>query len=303
MRNLLSIVFCLIFSYSAIGQQTNTSLTSENEYMEVRYLPFKGVSYRLAPDLPFQSAGFLNRNMTPYFKQYDESLRYHKQHRRSLAGMIGGTAIYSVGFGAAFLGVVESNANTVRLGSASAIVGFSLMLWSNHTHVSSVHKAVDAYNQNKNPNLQGVEYIEFFPHPYTMWQFRTSPTEDYKFIGLYGSKLKTHFQQDDAAFNAYKKYRAGHIAYSLGNVSMITGTAMMFTGMFTNNSAVSRNGLITTAGGLAAVFIGSSAMGKNLYQAADLLNYKESSLLNSSLMPSIQLSSYSAGLGLVWNIE
>lgn len=303
MRNLLSVAFCMLFSYCAFGQQANTNTVSDNDYMEVRYFPFQGVNYRLAPDLPFQKAGFLNKNMTPYFKQYDESLRYHKQHRRSFAGMAGGAALYSVGLGSALFGMMDNNPNTVRAGGVAAVAGLGWMVWSNFTNISSVHKAVDAYNRNKNPNLDGVEYIEFFPHPYTLWQFRTSPSDDYKFIGLYGSKLKTHFQQDEAAFDAYKKYRASHIAYSLGNISMVAGTGIMFTGMFTNNSNVARNGLILTASGLVAVWIGSTSMNKNLYLAGDLLNYKKSSLLNSSLMPSIQPSSYSAGLGLVWKIE
>ena len=78
---------------------------------------------------------------------------------------------------------------------------------------------------------------------------------------------------------------------------------MLLTGIIVDNPDLARNGLVTSAVGVIGIFVGSSAMNKNIYQAMDLMNYKKLPMLDSSLIPSLQPSSHSAGLGLVWMIE
>ena len=303
MRNLLSVMFCLTFSYFAVGQQNTFSSITGNEHMEVRFLPIQGLSYRLAPNLPFQKAGLFNRKLKPYFNEYDESLVYHKKYNRNNLGIVGGGLIYSVGFGTALYGVFYNSPNEVRIGGASAIVGIGLQFWFTHRKTFNMRKAVDSYNRNKKPSLEKTEYLEASPNLMNMWKFRTNPSEEYKSIGVYGRKIRPYFQEDEDAFDAFKKYKAAHITRSLSNITMLVGSGMIITGIVTDDNDLSRNGLITSTSGVVVAMIGGNLMNKYFYQAIDLINYRNSPFLNSSLMPSLQPSSHSVGLGLVWKIE
>jgi len=303
MKNLFIVLLCLACVQFATSQERILDAPIEGEYMEVRFVPMQGLSFRLAPDLPFEKAGMFNKNLRPYFKQYDESLRYHKQYNRSFLLLTGSATLYGLGSSAVIIGGLSNNPNIARAGGVAFVAGIGLTFWANYVNGTSTYKAVDAYNRNVNPNLKDVEYFEAVPHPYTMWQFRANPMADYKTVGLYGNKIKPYVEQNEAAYDAYKKYRTGHMTYSLGNIVSLVGTGMMLDGVFSNNSDLSRNGLIASAGGVIAIFVGSSAMNKNIYQTMDLMNYHKSPILNSSLIPSIQPSSHSAGLALVWDIE
>ena len=291
-----------MLSHLAISQPKTTS-PIEGEYMEVRLVQNQGFSYRLAPGLPFQKVGVFHRHLKPYLKQYDESFQYKKKYNRSVLGIAGGATLYTIGTTTLLVGSLTNNANVFRAGGFAIISGLGLSIWSNHVNSTSIYKAVDAYNRNKNPNVKDVDYMEVTAHPITTWQFRTSPSEDYKTVGLYGRKLKPYLEENEAAYNAYKKYRVGNVAYSLGNIVGLTGTGMSLGGIISNNSDITRVGLGASVVGVVAIFIGKNAMNKNIYQAVDLMNYQKLPTLNSSFIPSIQPSSHSAGLGLVWSIE
>ena len=303
MKNLLIISLFLTFSQFVLAQEQISNHPIEGEYMEVRFVSMQGLSFRLSPNSPFEKVGFLNKNLKPYFKQYDESLRYQKQYNRSFIGLAGGATLYGLGSATILLGGLSGSAGAVRIGSAAFISGLGVTMYSDYIRSRSIYKAVDAYNRNKNQNIKNAQYLEAIPHPVIRWQYRTSPTNDYKTVGLYGKKLKKHVQGNEEAYRAFKKYRAGNIAYSLGNIVALTGSTVMLAGVLANNQDLSKTGLTTSVGGIAAIFAGSGMMNKNIYLALDLMNYDKSPILNSSLIPSLQPSSHSAGLGLVWNIE
>lgn len=303
MKNLFSILFLLAFTYTAFSQQNNGTFSSENEYMEIRFVPRQGLSFRLDANMPYQRVGVYNRRLKPYFAQYDESMRYFRQHQLSYAGMIGSSTLSGVALITALYGERVDDTRTLVIGSSGFILGLGVSYWLSNLNASSLYKAIDAYNTNSNPSFQRDNYLEVVPHPITVWQYRTKNSAEYQSVGLYGKNLKEYFENDEAANSAYKKYKIGHLATSLGGLVSLTGSGMWIAGIWTGNDVLELNGLITLVGGSTIGLIGGIVMRNNLYNAIDLINFKKSPVLNSSLMPSIQPSSYSAGLGLVWSID
>lgn len=303
MRNLFCLLFLFAFSYAAFSQQNNGSLASKNEYLELRIIPKQGLSFRLDSNMPYQRVGAYNRRLKPYFAQYDESMRYFRQHQLSYVGAIGSSTAAGFGLLFAIYGDRVDDTRTTVIGSSGFVLGLSLTYWLNHINATSLYKAIDAYNANSNPDFKRKNYLEVIYHPNTIWQYRTSTSDDYQSVGLYGKNLKAYFENDVEANSAYKKYRIGHMTTSLGGLVSLTGVGMWVAGIWTSNNDLELQGLITALGGSGIGLIGSIIMRNNLYNAVDLINLNQSSPLNSSWMPSIQPSSHSAGLGLVWSID
>ena len=275
MRNLLIITLFLTCSQFVLAQERISNLPIEGEYMEVRFIPLKGTVYRLSPEDPFAKTGLFNRKLKPYFKENSESFYYHKRYRRSLLGIAGSATIASISSVAVMEGAFSNDANLVRIGGASMIVGLGLTFWTSYRNSRSVYQAVDRYNLYKNPNLKDVNYLEVVPHPIIMWQFRTSPMDNYEYIGLYGNKLKSYLKQDEDAYRAFKQYKAGHITYSVGNLTMLTGAGMMYYSLLNGNDNLRFNGLSTVFSGAILAIVGNKVMNKNIYKAMHLINFHD----------------------------
>ena len=71
--------------------------------------------------------------------------------------------------------------------------------------------------------------------------FYAADREFYKYVGLYGSKLKPFLEENEAAYDAYKRYRIGNLSYTLGNIGSLVGTGMILNGFLNRNTGLSRN--------------------------------------------------------------
>lgn len=165
---------------------------------------------------------------------------------------------------------------------------FSLILLCNLSHAQ---------------NDSDVQYMEVFANVYSTWEFRTNSSDDYQKVGLFGKNMKPYFRQNPEALQYFKKYQRAHVGFVSSNVFLCIGGGLAIYGTYKQDLEMQKDvsSFMISAGILGLISRG--IMNKQLYNAVDAINHNKSPRLQSSLVPTIQMSSHNLGLGLVWNLD
>lgn len=146
-----------------------------------------------------------------------------------------------------------------------------------------------------------AQYIELIPQ-FSGWQFRTSPTSEFQWIGFNGEHLKPYLEGNNlAAQNAFKQFQRNDIVTFIGSMTTTVSYGVFLYGITNDNfDIVTTSGIFILAGTLTSWISAVNAQ-KKLYETIDLHNFRKSPV-PSNLFPKIQPSSHSLGLGLVWEL-
>lgn len=131
------------------------------EYMEVRFIAYQGLQYRLSPMSPFKKAGFFSRNLTPYFKEDKAAYKALKQHQLNMGLMYGSALIFSVSTSAVIVGANYNDNAWLITGGIGTAAGIFCMYYFNHKYMKRLQEAIDFYNISKNPSLS--QFQPFIP--------------------------------------------------------------------------------------------------------------------------------------------
>ena len=159
MKKLIILICCLIATLSSYAQTNNINLDNL-EYIEIRTTPFNGWQFKTSPKAPFQGMGLMKYRLRSYLKENEESMQYFRKHNWAMVGMTASSLVS--GFGLIVIGGTLGFSPSVDLapivvaGSIIAL-GYGATFWLNNLMYKHLQKAVDIYNQSKNPTLSAIQ--------------------------------------------------------------------------------------------------------------------------------------------------
>ena len=155
-------------------------------------------------------------------------------------------------------------------------------------------------------NLDNLEYIEWRFDPFQGLLFRTTPNTGFQKMGAFKYKLRAHLKESDEAMKHFRRHNLNILA-SYGTATMTFFSTFALTAAVFNQANASE---LAALGSIVALSIGGSMIISNriyqhLQRAIDAYNRSKNPNLSiiRPILPKIQPSRYTLGLGLVWTIS
>lgn len=148
MKKLL-IVFVLLLGVQLSYAQDRV----HTDYMELRLMFGNTWSFRLSPTLPFQKMGLFGKHIKPYFKDSPEAMKHFKGYRRNMLSSLAWASVGGAGIGYGLVSYWDNDNTGVIIGSSVFLISMSVGMYFSYKQFNLLQKAVDKYNQFKNPSL------------------------------------------------------------------------------------------------------------------------------------------------------
>lgn len=134
------------------------------------------------------------------------------------------------------------------------------------------------------------------------WQFRISPTSEFQPVGFLGSNLEPYISDNLAAKDAFQGFQRGQKLIYIGTGGAIIGLGTFIYGIRNINEVAMLTSLGINSASVIMMLAGAIKTQNKIYETVDLFNFNKNPV-SASLLPTIQPSSQSIGLGLVWQIK